>query len=58
MNPLSQKQHLNIFDIKKMIDKKRKAYYRLRIGKYRALFHIEDGMIFVEEIGPRGGIYK
>lgn len=34
--------------------------YRLRIGKWRAIFHRDDKalIILVVEAGPRGGIYK
>ena len=32
--------------------------YRLRVGKYRLLFVIDDGKIIVHDIGPRGQIYK
>lgn len=42
-------------DIKSMTGK---DGYRLRIGKYRALFDFEDGRIIVHEIGLRGQIYK
>ena len=55
---LALTENFRLFDIKKMVDKKPYKYYRLRIGKYRALFHFEDDGLFVEEIAPRGGIYK
>ncbi len=42
-------------DIKKM---QRKDGYRLRIGKYRALFDIADNRIIVYDIDSRGQIYK
>lgn len=42
-------------DIKSMAGK---DGYRLRIGKYRALFDIGDDRIIVHEIGLRGQIYK
>lgn len=34
--------------------------YRLRLGKWRAIFHRDDNalIILVVEAGPRGGIYK
>ena len=32
--------------------------YRLRVGKYRALFDIIDGSIIVYDIDVRGQIYK
>lgn len=32
--------------------------FRLRVGKYRALFDIEDNIIVVTEISPRGRAYR
>jgi len=31
---------------------------RLKVGKYRIIFVISDGVVSVSEIGPRGDIYK
>lgn len=42
-------------DIKPMSGKA--GYYRLRIGKYRAIYTI-DMEIIVIEAGSRGGVYK
>ena len=32
--------------------------YRLRIGNLRVLFTLEDDMIIINEIKPRGQVYK
>ena len=32
--------------------------YRLRVGDLRVLFSMEDGIIFIENILPRGQVYK
>lgn len=33
--------------------------YRLRVGGWRILFSfMEDGIILIEKIGPRGDVYK
>ena len=32
--------------------------YRLRVGSYRALFHIENDSIVISQIEPRGQVYK
>jgi len=32
--------------------------YRLRVGGYRVLFDIEENMILVYDIAPRGQVYK
>ena len=50
--------NFRLFDIKKLVNKGPRVYYRLRVRNYRALFHMDDQNIFVEDIGPRGGIYK
>ncbi|HIV85523.1 MAG TPA: type II toxin-antitoxin system RelE/ParE family toxin [Candidatus Monoglobus merdigallinarum] len=42
-------------DIKKL---QGKDGYRLRIGKYRALFDIADNKIIVYDIDSRGQVYK
>jgi len=36
-----------------------KSSYRLRVGDWRILFsYPEHGIVLVEKIGPRGGVYK
>ncbi len=32
--------------------------YRLRVGDYRILFSIENGIIYIDDVGPRGQIYR
>ncbi|MDA9101285.1 hypothetical protein N9K06_01270 [Omnitrophica bacterium] len=55
---LAATQNFRLFDIKKLIQKGPYVYYRLRIRGYRALFHQDREYIFVEDIGPRGEIYR
>jgi len=43
-------------DVKKM--RGFRNLYRLRVGDYRVKFAYEQGQVVVEEIGPRGDIYK
>jgi len=57
-NSLALTQNFKLFDIKKLVNKGPYVYYRLRIGKYRALFHLDDESIYIEDIGPRGEVYK
>jgi len=54
----AQNRNFRLFDIKKLTNKGPHVYYRLRVRSYRALFHMDDQNIYVEDIGPRGGIYK
>jgi len=50
--------NLELYDIKKM--KNIDNIKRLRIGKYRAIFTIENNILTIEvlDIDSRGGIYK
>ncbi len=49
---------LTLFDIKKLISKEKIAYYRLRKGKYRAIFYLEDDNVYVIKISKREDVYK
>ena len=51
---------LNLFDIKKLksSEKGDRNYYRLRKGKYRAIFFIQKNDIFVICIDKREDVYK
>lgn len=55
---LAASRNFRLFDVKKLVIKGPYIYYRLRIRDYRALFHIDKECIYVEDIGPRGGIYR
>jgi len=48
---------LGLFDIKKMKSSEQRIYYRLRKGKYRAIFYTEDGNYFVISIAKREEVY-
>ncbi|MHC8495323.1 type II toxin-antitoxin system RelE family toxin (plasmid) [Thalassospira sp. SM2505] len=53
---LAENPQRNDLDIKKL--KGGAGYFRLRVGTYRVIFS-EDGVILqVEDIGPRGSIYR
>lgn len=43
-------------DIKAMQGKE--GIYRLRVGKYRVLYHYENDALKIDDIGSRGDIYK
>lgn len=45
-------------DIKKMQGEKHPPVYRLRVGKYRIIYHIEGENIIIARIDTRGDIYK
>ena len=48
---------LGLFDIKRMKGDYKRHYFRLRKGKYRAIFYIEKNDIFVVYIGKREEVY-
>jgi mRNA interferase RelE/StbE len=51
---------MSLFDIKqlKMSKETSRIYYRLRKGKYRAIFYIENGDIMVMALDKREDIYR
>ncbi|UTC65966.1 MULTISPECIES: type II toxin-antitoxin system RelE/ParE family toxin [unclassified Treponema] len=51
---------LNLFDIKqlKISEEKQRSYYRLRKGKYRAIFYLEEKNIYVITLDKREEVYK
>ncbi len=51
---------LSLFDIKQLkhSEEKERIYYRLRKGKYRAIFYIENGDIFVIALDKREEVYR
>lgn len=51
-------RNMRLFDIKRLVTKGSYVYFRLRIRNYRAIFHMDDQHIYVEDLGPRGEIYK
>lgn len=49
---------LSLFDIKMLKEKDNRKTYRLRKGKYRALFYISNENFFVFKIDKREEVYK
>lgn len=49
---------LDLFDIKKIKGNYKRVYYRLRKGKYRALFYFSKKDIYVINISKRDEVYK
>jgi mRNA interferase RelE/StbE len=51
---------LELFDIKKLTTKEefKHVYYRLRKGKYRAIFYIESNDIYIVALDKREDVYK
>ena len=48
---------LNLFDIKKLKGNFKRDYFRLRKGKYRAIFYIENNDFYVVHIAKRDEVY-
>lgn len=34
-----------------------RSEYRLRVQDWRIIFRIEDGILWIDDIGPRGSVY-
>jgi len=49
---------MNLFDIKKIKGNYKREYYRLRKGKYRAIFYILNCDFYVIYIGKRDEVYN
>jgi len=48
----------NLFDIKKIKGDYSRDYFRLRKGKYRAIFYIENSDYYIIYIGKREEVYR
>ena len=49
---------LNLFDIKKLVSDSSTDYYRLRKGKYRAIFMLVNKDLYVLDIAKRSEVYR
>ena len=49
---------LGLFDIKKLKSSEQRSYFRLRKGKFRAIFYIEKKNYYVISIAKREEVYK
>ena len=45
-------------DIKKLQGEKHPPLFRLRVGKYRIVYHVENDEIIIAKIDTRGDVYK
>lgn len=48
---------MNLFDIKKLKGNYKHDYFRLRKGKFRAIFYIDNNDFYVIYIGKREEVY-
>jgi mRNA interferase RelE/StbE len=57
---IEQTGDLDLFDIKRLkeLGDKKRVYYRLRKGKYRAIFYMENEEIFVVTVDKREDVYR
>jgi len=55
---IDKTKDLTLFDIKKLKELKSRNYFRMRKGKYRAIFYIENRNVFVITIDKREEVYK
>ncbi len=45
-------------DVKRLQGEKYPPVYRLRVGKFRIIYHIENEEIIIAKIDTRGDVYK
>jgi mRNA interferase RelE/StbE len=55
---LDNTNDLGLFDIKKLKSAEQRTYYRLRKGKYRAIFYVENEDYYVISIAKREEVYQ
>ena len=55
---IDKTKDLTLFDIKQLKETTKRNYFRLRKGKYRAIFYIERHNIFVIALDKREEVYK
>jgi len=55
---IDKTRDLKLFDTKKLKTSGERIYFRLRKGKYRAIFYIYNKDIYVISIGKREEVYK
>ncbi len=54
---LDMTHDLSLFDIKKLKSSEKRTYYRVRKGKYRAIFYRESNNYYVISIAKREEVY-
>ena len=54
---LDTTRDFSLFDIKKLKSSEKRTYYRVRKGKYRAIFYTEKNNYFVISIAKREEVY-
>jgi mRNA interferase RelE/StbE len=55
---IDKTKDLALFDIKQLKKSSERIYYRLRKGKYRAIFYMENENIFVIALDKRSEVYR
>ena len=58
LSEVDKTKNLSLFDITEIIENSSITYYRIRKGKYRAIFSISNDDIIIDLICKREDIYK
>ena len=58
LSEVDKTKNLSLFDITEIIENSIITYYRIRKGKYRAIFYFNDDNTILDFIGKREDIYK
>ena len=58
LSEVDKTKNLSLFDITEIIENSSITYYRIRNGKYRAIFYINNDDVIIDLICKREDIYK
>ena len=58
LEALDATRDYRLFDIKELAGEYNHVYYRLRKGKYRAIFYVESGDLYVVSVARRDEVYR
>jgi len=58
LSEVDKTKNLSLFDITEIIENSNITYYRIRKGKYRAIFYINNDDVIIDLICKREDIYK
>lgn len=58
LQALDATRDFRLFDVKELSGEYNKVYFRLRKGKYRAIFYIDSGDLYVVSVAKRDEVYR
>lgn len=58
LEALDATRDFRLFDVKELRGDYNHVYYRLRKGKFRAIFYIDNGDLYVVSVAKRDEVYR